>query len=96
MGPPWFDRYTVPLALILVLLSGIGPVIAWRRATLANARRNFIVPLAAALATLAGLELSGVTHKPFAIGHVLLRGIRVRQRRAGVRARHARAARDRR
>src|SRR5665213_1364259 len=32
VGPPWFDRYTVPLALILVLLSGIGPVIAWRRA----------------------------------------------------------------
>ncbi len=45
VGPPWFDRYTVPLALILVLLSGIGPVIAWRRATLANARRNFVIPL---------------------------------------------------
>jgi cytochrome c-type biogenesis protein CcmF len=48
VGPPWFDRYTVPLALILVLLSGIGPAIAWRRATLANARRNFRLPLAAA------------------------------------------------
>ena len=33
VGPPWFDRYIVPLALVLVLLSGIGPVIAWRRAT---------------------------------------------------------------
>ena len=32
VGPPWFDRYTVPLALILVLLSGVGPAIAWRRA----------------------------------------------------------------
>src|SRR5206468_3254289 len=40
VGPPWFDKYTVPLALLLVLLSGIGPVIAWRRATAANARRN--------------------------------------------------------
>ena len=49
VGPPWFDRYTVPLALILVLLSGIGPAIAWRRATLANARRNFRLPLAAAV-----------------------------------------------
>jgi cytochrome c-type biogenesis protein CcmF len=48
VGSPWFDRYTVPLALVLVLLSGIGPVIAWRRATLANARRNFALPLAAA------------------------------------------------
>src|ERR1700687_6316499 len=43
--PPWFDRYTVPLALMLVLLSGIGPVIAWRRATLANAWRNFLTPI---------------------------------------------------
>lgn len=31
VGPPWFDPYTVPLALILVLLAGVGPVIAWRR-----------------------------------------------------------------
>ncbi|HEY5389193.1 MAG TPA: cytochrome c-type biogenesis CcmF C-terminal domain-containing protein, partial [Solirubrobacteraceae bacterium] len=48
VGPPWFDRYTVPLALVLVLLSGIGPIIAWRRATLANARRNLALPLVAA------------------------------------------------
>jgi len=52
VGPPWFDRYTVPLTLALVLLSGIGPVIAWRRATWANARRNFAVPAGAALVTL--------------------------------------------
>src|SRR3712207_7639003 len=47
VGPPWFNRYTTPLALTLVLLSGIGPVIAWRRATAANAGRNFIVSVAA-------------------------------------------------
>jgi cytochrome c-type biogenesis protein CcmF len=67
VGPPWFDRYTVPLALILVLLSGIGPVIAWRRATLANARRNFLLPASVALATLALLLLAGVSRKPLAI-----------------------------
>jgi cytochrome c-type biogenesis protein CcmF len=70
VGPPWFDRYTVPLTLMLVLLSGIGPVIAWRRATLANARRNFLVPAMAALLTLAALVSIGsptVTHKPGAI-----------------------------
>jgi cytochrome c-type biogenesis protein CcmF len=69
VGPPWFAEYTVPLALILVLLSGVGPVIAWRRATPANARRNFRVPLLAALGTL--VVLLGATHtasKPFAIG----------------------------
>ena len=67
MGPPWFDRYTVPLALILVLLSGIGPVIAWRRATPRGVRRNLAVPIAAALLTLVALLAAGVTQKPAAI-----------------------------
>ena len=26
VGPPWFGRYTVPLALLLVFLAGLGPV----------------------------------------------------------------------
>ncbi|HEX4564422.1 MAG TPA: cytochrome c-type biogenesis CcmF C-terminal domain-containing protein [Solirubrobacteraceae bacterium] len=67
VGPPWFDRYTVPLALVLVLLSGIGPVISWRRATPANARRSFALPLAAALLALAVLLATAGTRKPFAI-----------------------------
>ncbi len=96
VGPPWFDRYTVPLALILVLLSGIGPVIAWRRATLANARRNFLVPLISALATLVVLLSAGVAHKTFAIvmfccagfvfgsiGQEFFRGVRARRAMAG-------------
>jgi cytochrome c-type biogenesis protein CcmF len=52
---------------VLVLLSGVGPVIAWRRATLANARRNFLAPCLIALLTLTGLLVSGVREKPFAI-----------------------------
>src|SRR5919197_3957237 len=52
VGPPWFDRYTGPLALVLVLLSGIGPVIAWRRVTLAGMRRVFQGPLIAAAVAL--------------------------------------------
>src|SRR5215216_398504 len=31
VGPPWFNRLVTPLALVLVLLAGIGPVLAWRR-----------------------------------------------------------------
>jgi cytochrome c-type biogenesis protein CcmF len=67
VGPPWFDRYTVPLALVLVALSGLGPVIAWRRATLANARRNLLAPVLIALGVLALLLLAGVSGKPFAL-----------------------------
>jgi cytochrome c-type biogenesis protein CcmF len=92
VGPPWFDRYTVPLALVLVLLSGIGPVIAWRRATLANARRNFLIPIACALAALVALVAAGIDSKPLAltmfccaafvfgsIGQEFVRGARARR-----------------
>src|SRR5215211_7176285 len=57
LGPPWFDRYTVPLAIALTLLSGIGPIIAWRRVTVANLRRSFVVPVAVAGAALVLLIL---------------------------------------
>jgi|HubBroStandDraft_2_1064218.scaffolds.fasta_scaffold00009_22 cytochrome c-type biogenesis protein CcmF len=99
VGPPWFDRYTVPLALILVLLSGIGPVIAWRRATWANARRNFLAPILAAIGMLLVLELfvpADPTQKPLAtamfccaafvfgsIGQEFFRGTRARRAMAG-------------
>src|SRR5271166_844403 len=92
VGPPWFDRYTVPLALLLVLLSGIGPVIAWRRATLANARRNLVAPAVLALLALVALLGAGVREKPFAIamfccgafvfgsiGQEFFRGVRARR-----------------
>ncbi len=92
VGPPWFDRYTVPLALVLVLLSGIGPVIAWRRATLANAQRNLVAPAVLALLALAALLGAGVREKPFAIamfccgafvfgsiGQEFVRGVRARR-----------------
>ncbi len=67
VGPPWFDQYTVPLALVLVLLSGVGPVIAWRRATWANARRAFLWPGVALAVTVAGLLSFGVTANPAAV-----------------------------
>jgi cytochrome c-type biogenesis protein CcmF len=57
VGPPWFDRYTVPLAIVLVLLSGIGPLLAWRRVTASQLRRIAAVPAAIGLATLAALAL---------------------------------------
>jgi cytochrome c-type biogenesis protein CcmF len=68
VGPPAFRPFIVPLALILVLLSGIGPIIAWRRVTVANLRRNFTLPVAAALLTLVVLLLvGGVSARPFAL-----------------------------
>jgi cytochrome c-type biogenesis protein CcmF len=57
VGPPWFDRLTTPLALALVLLTGIGPVLAWRRVTRSSLRRILVIPLAAAAVTFIGAAL---------------------------------------
>jgi len=91
-GPPMFDRLTVPLALTLVLLSGIGPLIAWRRATMANLRRNFVAPIAVAAAVFVVALAMGAGSQPdalimftlagFVIGGVtqeLVRGVRARR-----------------
>jgi cytochrome c-type biogenesis protein CcmF len=92
VGPPWFNQYVTPLALVLVLLSGIGPLIAWRRASVANLRRAFALPAASALAVLAVLLAAGVTGSVgallmfcfaafvlAAVGQELWRGVRARR-----------------
>ena len=47
MGPPWFNRWMIPLGLLMLLMMGVGTIIAWRRANWKNFKRNFIVPIAA-------------------------------------------------
>src|SRR2546430_5870814 len=45
VGPPFFNQVNIPLGLALLALTGIGPLIAWRRASLPNLRRQFAVPV---------------------------------------------------
>jgi cytochrome c-type biogenesis protein CcmF len=68
LAAPWFDRYTTPLAILLVLFTGIGPLLAWRRVSWATARRVFRVPAVAAVtaAVLLGL-FSDAGSKPWAL-----------------------------
>jgi len=68
LAAPWFDRYTTPLAILLVLFTGIGPLLAWRRVSWQWARRVFRVPLAVGvLATVALALLTDAAHKPWAL-----------------------------
>jgi cytochrome c-type biogenesis protein CcmF len=55
MGPAYYESLlgVAGLALLLLLLTGVGPLIAWRRATLHSLRRQFALPSAALLATAA-------------------------------------------
>ncbi len=68
LAAPWFDRYTTPLAILLVLFTGIGPLLAWRRVSWASARRVFLTPaIVAALSAVALALLSDAAHKPWAL-----------------------------
>jgi cytochrome c-type biogenesis protein CcmF len=49
VGPPFFNTVNVPLGLLLLALTGIGPLIAWRKASTSNLRRQFAFPVAAGL-----------------------------------------------
>jgi cytochrome c-type biogenesis protein CcmF len=46
VGPPFFNKVNVPIALFLLLLTGVGPLLAWRRTSFDALRRNFAWPLA--------------------------------------------------
>jgi cytochrome c-type biogenesis protein CcmF len=50
VGPPFFNQVNIPLGLLLLALTGIGPLIAWRRASTANLKRQFTMPLLGGLA----------------------------------------------
>jgi cytochrome c-type biogenesis protein CcmF len=68
LAAPWFDKYTTPMAILLVLFTGIGPLLAWRRVTWASARRVFRIPIAVALLTLVVLwAFTDAGHKPWAL-----------------------------
>jgi cytochrome c-type biogenesis protein CcmF len=67
VGPPWFGRFVVPLALVLVLLSGLGPVMAWRRTTAANLRHVLLVPGAVTAGVLVVLLVAAVPRRPAAL-----------------------------
>ena len=67
LAAPWFDRYTTPLAIVLVLFTGIGPLLAWRRVSWASAKRVFLWPLVAGALT--GLVLLIATSAGTGRGH---------------------------
>src|SRR5579884_3196953 len=60
VGPPFFNRVNIPIALFLLLLTAVGPLLAWRRTSWASLKRNFTIPAIFALATAALLMALGV------------------------------------
>jgi cytochrome c-type biogenesis protein CcmF len=60
VGAPFFNQVNVPLFLSLIFLMGVGPLIAWRRASLENLKRNFLAPVLAGIVAAAVLRALGI------------------------------------
>jgi cytochrome c-type biogenesis protein CcmF len=90
VGPPFYQQVNGPLFILVILMMGIGPLLAWRRAAPASIWRNFRWPALAAALVAAGLPLLGMRSGwailgfsvcTFAAGTIvyeLWRGVRVR------------------
>jgi cytochrome c-type biogenesis protein CcmF len=49
VGPPWFNRITIPIGLFLTFLTAVGPLLAWGSTSYASIKRNFAFPAAASV-----------------------------------------------
>ena len=63
VGPPFFNRVNVPVALLLLLLTAVGPLLAWRRTSVESLKRNFLWPAIGAVAT--GVLLVALGMRPW-------------------------------
>src|SRR5476649_1014411 len=57
---PFFNKWMVPIGFLMLFLTGIGPLLAWRKSTLTNLRDSFIFPVSAAVVTAVTLAAFGV------------------------------------
>jgi cytochrome c-type biogenesis protein CcmF len=92
VGPPFFNRVNAPLGLVLLFLAGVGPAIAWRRASPKNLRRAFTGPVLSAVAAAVALAIArvplGYAWATFVLGVFVMATV-VQEFWRGVRARQA-------
>jgi cytochrome c-type biogenesis protein CcmF len=62
LDPDWYNRLMVPIGLFLLLLTGLGPLFAWRRTSIDSLRRNFQIPGIASLVLVGLLFGLGMRH----------------------------------
>jgi cytochrome c-type biogenesis protein CcmF len=60
VGPPFFNQVNIPIGLALLGLTGVGPLIAWRKASTRNLQRQFTGPVLGALVVVAILMAIGL------------------------------------
>jgi len=62
VGAPFFNKVNIPIGLMLLLLTGVGPLIAWRRSSWESLKRAFRWPVLGMALTMAVLLAFGVRH----------------------------------
>jgi cytochrome c-type biogenesis protein CcmF len=60
IGPPFYNNVAIPVTLLLLLLTAVGPLLAWRRTSFESLRRNFMWPSFGALSIGVLMVLLGV------------------------------------
>ncbi len=91
VGAPFFNSINIPIAIVLLLLTGIGPLIAWRRSSSKQLWQSFSIPLLVALVPALLIPLYGARNlfatlifsgAAFVVATIVLelyRGVRVRR-----------------
>src|SRR5437868_6699906 len=60
VGPPFYNKVTIPVTLLLLLLTATGPLLAWRKTSLESLKRNFLWPFLGAIAVGVAMLVFGV------------------------------------
>jgi cytochrome c-type biogenesis protein CcmF len=63
---PFFDRVNIPIGLFLLFLTGVGPLIAWRKSSFESLKKAFRWPTILGVVTAAILIALGMRH-PYAL-----------------------------
>ncbi|HEY6373654.1 MAG TPA: cytochrome c-type biogenesis CcmF C-terminal domain-containing protein [Candidatus Sulfotelmatobacter sp.] len=58
VGAPFYNRVAIPVALLLLILTAVGPLLAWRKTSFESLKRNFMWPTIGAVAVMAFLMIT--------------------------------------
>ena len=58
VGAPFYNRVAIPVALLLLILTAVGPLLAWRKTSFESLRRNFMGPTIGAVGVMAFLMIT--------------------------------------
>ncbi|HXT71847.1 MAG TPA: cytochrome c-type biogenesis CcmF C-terminal domain-containing protein [Vicinamibacterales bacterium] len=60
VAAPFFNKWLTPVGLVLLFLTGVGPLLAWRKSAISNLASQFMLPTAAGVVTAGGVVFLGV------------------------------------